>query len=148
MWFLDGTLFCLFLWDRHWKVIGYCWYDEGLCSEQYLRVSDLNEARGDARRRPKKSFSKTPGKHFSMHFWSFGTKLIFSPLENFFFRNFFKSQVSGVLFLVFVPKCDLCDFCTRTLFCLFLWNRDCKVIGHCWYDEGAMFWAIIPRLGP
>ena len=47
-------------------------------------VSDVNEARGDAQRRPKKSFSKTPGKHFSMHFWSFGTKLIFSPLEKIF----------------------------------------------------------------
>ena len=61
-------LFYPFTRDRHRKVIGPCWYGQDTCSEQFLRVSDLNEARSEAQRGPKKGVLKTPEKHFSMHF--------------------------------------------------------------------------------
>ena len=60
-------LFYPFTRDRHRKVIGPCWYGQDTCSEQFLRVSDLNEARSEAKRGPKKVVFKTPGKHFSIY---------------------------------------------------------------------------------
>ena len=65
--FFRMRLFYPFTRDRHRKVIGPCWYGQDTCSEQFLRVSDLNEARSEAKQGPKKVVFKTPGKHFSMH---------------------------------------------------------------------------------
>ena len=95
--FFRMRLFCPFTQDRHRKVTGPCWYNQELCSEKNVRISDPNETRSETERGPKKGVLKIPGKHFPMLSRSFETTFIFAPYKTFFLQNFSKSRNQGTI---------------------------------------------------
>ena len=99
-------LFYPFTRDRQRKVIGPCWYGQDICSEQFLRVSDLNEVRSEAQRGPKKGVLKTPENTFLCISDHLRPTLFFAPYKTFFFQIVSMSRNQGI-----IPRfCTQCDF--------------------------------------